>query len=151
MGFLAPVQPLFSVFGDLQGSYFPTFKPTAAMYESAQEGYDLLHLTYRDPEWDPHDVDFSTREEAMLGHDGLVCEPTNARKRNLFPVHLVQQEAMTLAFIDQLADKRVISACYSEFATVNRGRNDGNDHHDGLTSVAVAAMLSMAKPKMDPA
>ena len=130
-------------------SYFQTFKPTAALYEAAKEGYDLLHLTYRDPVWDPHDADFAAREAAMVGHDGLVHDPQQ-RNRNLFPLHTVQQEAMLHEFVDRLADKRVISACYSEFATVDRGRNDAQPNNN-LISTAVAAMSSMAKPKMDPA
>ena len=130
-------------------SYFPSFKPTTAQYESAMEGHDLLHLTYRDPEWDPHDIDFSRREEAMLGHDGLVRAPVE-RKRNLFAVHHIQEEAMLHAFTDQLADNRVISAIRSELPNVDRGQ-DNSPRNNRLISIAVAAMSSMAKPKMDPA
>ena len=131
-------------------SYFPSFKPTAAQYESATEGLDLLHLTYRDPEWDPHDADFSRQEDAMLGHDGLVRDNIKRFSRNLFPVSIVQEEALFHTFTEQLTDNRQINSIRSRLPTDDRGQNDSPRRND-LISFSVAAMSSMAKPKMDPA
>ena len=55
-------------------SYFQSFKPSAEQYKAATEGVDCLHLTYRDPEWDPHDIEFSRQEDAMVGSDGMLLE-----------------------------------------------------------------------------
>jgi len=132
-------------------SYFPSFKPTSEQYESAEEGTDLLHLTYRDPEWDPHDDDFARREEAMLGHNGLVHEEPPARyARTILPLHAAEEEALFATFTDQLADHRMIHAIRSDLPYVDRGQTDSRPRKRNRL-ITLAAMSSMAKPKIDPA
>jgi hypothetical protein len=104
-------------------SYFPTFKPTVEQYEAADEGDDLLELTYATPEWDPHDADYARQEESMIGNDGAAIERPVRRPHRLCPVTTVD-EPPDNALAEALRNNCRVSAVRSDPGptTADRGR-----------------------------
>jgi hypothetical protein len=118
-------------------SYFTTFKPTVNEYEAAQEGVDLFHLTYDEPEWDPHSNDFHESESQLLDSEGLV--PESRQRQHVAAVSSIDHDLATV-----LDDKRVI------FHTASSAVDRGRDNHNLLISQCLWGVSSAVKAKMEP-
>ena len=142
-------------------SYFPTFKPTLEEYEAAHEQGTLLSLTEESPEWDPHTTLYSEQEEALLTSDGLLRDITGHRPRSIFA--LGGEDVCFDNLFTALSANRFISEVQSAVNDAldieDRGRNEGYSGFNAEVELfnlgdqermSVAALSSVAKPRIDP-
>ena len=124
-------------------SYFPTFKPSIAEYESAEAGVNLFHLTYESPDWDPLCPDFANSEENMIKPDGQVVERKWRVPRRICSVHS-ELEVQPEEFVVALHNNRQIATTQSHVSlAVDRGQ-------EIPLWQRICAVSSTAKPKLEP-
>ena len=133
-------------------SYFPTFKPAAEEFESANEGDDLFELTYAEPEWDPHDADYARQEDAMIDPDGQVRERPVRRPHRICPITSTEEQPDD-DFVAALKSNRRITTIRSSpgLQTSERGRNRDADDGKRYFVHQVGAMTTAAAQKLNPA
>ena len=125
-------------------SYFPTFKPSIAEYESAEEGVNLFHLTYESPDWDPLCDDFANSEDKMINPDGKVVQQNWRPPRRICSVYSeleVEQEDFAIA----LQHNRQVFAVQSSIDSTAVDRGPEIPVWQRLCAVSTTV-----KPKLEP-